>query len=166
MVILELLVLWLSPFQCFPLQFPSTGSNVFLFFPAGNTAAFCFNTQCIIMKREIPQCASCLSRTVSLPASIGCFFELLSSAFKQLSFVYCPAFIIVTDERVNSIQPTPAFQELDLSTSQWNLPSHPTFCTPAFVGVLPYTNQLVGVLNSVVCPPCSLSESFGKYQPQ
>ena len=86
--------------------------------------------------------------------------------FQAVVFVYCPAFIIVTDEGVNSIQSTPAFQELDLSTSQWNLPSHPTFCTPAFVGVLPYTNQLVGVLNSVVCPPCSWSESFGKYQPQ
>lgn len=85
MVILELLVLWLSPFQRFLLQFPSTRSNVFLFFPAGNTAAFCFNTQCIIMNREIPLCASCLSRTVSPPASIGCFSGLLSSAFKQLS---------------------------------------------------------------------------------
>ena len=167
MVILELLILWLSPFQHFPLQFPSSGPNVFLFFPAGNTAAFCVIIQCITMNREIPQCASCLSRTVSPPASIGCFFGLLSSAFKSSCLLY-----IV---QLSSLLPTRGLIQYNLLLlfRNWTSP-HPggiclltqTFCTPAFVGVLPYTNQLVGVLNSVVCPPCSWSESFGKYQPQ
>ena len=47
--------------------------------------------------------------------------------FQAVVFVYCPAFIIVTDERVNSIQSTPAFQELDLSTSQCPRVK-PSFC--------------------------------------
>lgn len=97
-----------------------------------------------------------------LVASLGCSQVLSSSC---LLYIVQHSSLLLTKGLIQ--------YNLLLLFRNWTSP-HPSgiclltqiFCTPAFVGVLPYTNQLVGVFNSVVCHPCSWSESFGKYQPQ